>query len=44
WRPSLHDGSSGEIYAVYHGNKYPRPALRAFLDYLVEKLKQAQLT
>ncbi len=38
WQPSLHEGSSGDIYAVYHGSKYPKPALRAFLDFLVEKI------
>lgn len=38
WQPSLHEGSSGDIYAVYLGSKYPKPALRAFLDFLVEKI------
>jgi len=42
WHPSLHEGSSGEIYAVYHGSKYPRPALRAFIDFLIEKLQGNQ--
>jgi DNA-binding transcriptional LysR family regulator len=42
WQPSLHEGSSGDIYAVYLGSKYPKPALRAFLDFLVEKLVSAQ--
>lgn len=38
WRPSIHDGSSGEIYAVYHGSKYQRPVLRAFINFLSEKI------
>lgn len=38
WQPSLHEGSSGDIYAVYHGSKYPKPVLRAFIDFLLEKL------
>ncbi len=38
WKASTQEGSSGEIYAVYHGMKYPNPALRAFIDFLVEKL------
>lgn len=42
WKPSLHEGSSGEIYAVYHGSKYPKPALRAFLDFLIEKIINPQ--
>lgn len=41
WQPSLHEGSSGDIYAVYLGSKYPKPALRVFLDFLVEKLVSA---
>jgi DNA-binding transcriptional LysR family regulator len=43
WQPSLHEGSSGEIYAVYHGSKYPRPALRAFIDFLIEKVNNNNL-
>lgn len=39
WQPSLHEGSSGEIFAVYHGSKYPRPVLRAFIDFLVDKIQ-----
>jgi len=40
WQSSLHEGSSGDIYAVYQGSKYPRPALRAFIDFLVEKTQR----
>lgn len=43
WEPSLHEGSSGEIYAVYHGSKYPRPALRAFIDFLIDKIQDNNL-
>ncbi len=43
WQPSLHEGSSGEIYAVYHGSKYPRPALRAFIDFLIDKIQDNNL-
>jgi len=39
WQSSLHEGSSGDIYAVYHGSKHPKPVIRAFIDFLVEKLK-----
>lgn len=40
WQASAYEGSSGEVYAVYHGSKYQRPALRAFIDFLVEKLPE----
>ena len=40
WKPSLHKDTSGEVYAVYLGNKFLRPALRAFIDFLVMKLEQ----
>ncbi|AGH81045.1 LysR family transcriptional regulator [Psychromonas sp. CNPT3] len=43
WKASLYEGSSAEIYAVYHGSKYPRPALRAFLDFLMEKVNDKTL-
>jgi len=39
WTSSLHEGSSGDIYAVYHGSKHPKPVIRAFIDFLIEKLK-----
>lgn len=38
WKPSLHQDSSGDIYVVYQGSKHPRPVLRAFIDFLVEKI------
>ncbi|PHR88377.1 MAG: transcriptional regulator [Moritella sp.] len=38
WQASAYEGASAEVYAVYHGSKYQRPALRAFIDFLVEKL------
>ncbi len=38
WQSSLFEESSGVIYAVYQGNKYLKPSLRVFIDFLVEKL------
>lgn len=38
WQAQLHESTSGDVYAVYKGGKYTKPALRAFIDYLVEKL------
>ncbi|MEH6448104.1 MAG: LysR family transcriptional regulator [Oleispira sp.] len=38
WQGSLFEESSGVIYAVYQGNKYLKPSLRVFIDFLVEKL------
>jgi len=40
WEPSLHQDSSGEVYAVYCGNKHLRPVLRVFIDFLVKKIEQ----
>ena len=39
WQSSLFEKSNGVIYAVYKGNKYLKPSLRVFIDFLVEKLK-----
>ena len=39
WKPSLHEGSSGDIYAVYLGSKHPKPVIRVFIDFLIEKLR-----
>ncbi|MGF1724835.1 LysR family transcriptional regulator [Photobacterium nomapromontoriensis] len=39
WIASQHEHSSGEIYAVYRGSKYPQPQIRAFLDFLVDAIK-----
>ncbi|MCG9730611.1 LysR family transcriptional regulator [Shewanella sp. Isolate13] len=38
WTPSLSEHSSGDIYALYRGGKHMRPAVRAFIDYLVLSL------
>ncbi len=40
WQPSLHEDNSGEVYAVYLGNKFLRPVLRAFIDFLADKLEK----
>ena len=39
WQCSLHENSSGEVYAVYRQNHHPKPVIRAFIDFLVEKKK-----
>lgn len=41
WQSSLYEGSSGEIYAVYHGSKYPKPGVRALIDFLLEKTRHS---
>ena len=38
WQASLFEESSGVIYAVYQGNKYLKPSVRVFIDFLVDKL------
>lgn len=37
WQSSLHESTSGEVYAVYKGSKFPKSVIRAFIDFLVEK-------
>lgn len=39
WQAQLHENSSGDIYAVYKGSKYLRPALRALIDFIAEKVQ-----
>lgn len=38
WQASLYENGSGSIYAVFKSNKYMKPALRTFIDYIVEEL------
>ncbi|MCG7586313.1 LysR family transcriptional regulator [Photobacterium sp. OFAV2-7] len=40
WQVMQHEHTSGEIYAIYRGGKYPKPHLRAFIDFLLEKTEQ----
>jgi DNA-binding transcriptional LysR family regulator len=39
WESSLNSDFSGEVYAVFHNNKYINPALRAFIDHLVNNIQ-----
>jgi DNA-binding transcriptional LysR family regulator len=43
WESSLHESTSGEVYAVYKGSKFPKPVIRAFIDFLVEKNQSKDL-
>ena len=43
WQSSLHLSTSGDVYAVYKGSKYPKPVIRAFIDFLAEKQKTRDL-
>ncbi|MCJ8304433.1 LysR family transcriptional regulator [Shewanella sp.] len=38
WTASHWEGGSGEIFAIYKGAQYPKPNVRAFLDFMVKKL------
>ncbi|MBE7215092.1 LysR family transcriptional regulator [Shewanella benthica] len=40
WTASHWEGGSGEIFAIYKGAQYPKPNIRAFLDFMVKKLGQ----
>lgn len=42
WQPSLHEGTSGDIYAVYHSSNFQKPVIRAFMDFLIEKIIQSK--
>lgn len=37
WECSVHENTSGEVYAVYRNDRYIKPSTRAFIDFLVEK-------
>lgn len=39
WTVNHSEEGSGEIYAIYKGMEYPKPHVRAWLDFLVEELK-----
>nr|WP_246506677.1 LysR family transcriptional regulator [Kistimonas asteriae] len=39
WEVSQHEEGSGEIYIVYRGSKYPKPVIRAFIDFIIEKIE-----
>ncbi|HAS61254.1 MAG TPA: LysR family transcriptional regulator [Vibrio sp.] len=42
WVTSSSENGSGEIYAIYKGIEYPKPHLRAWLDFLVTELSNTQ--
>lgn len=37
WKCSVHENTSGDVYAVYRNSNYLNPSIRAFIDFLVEK-------
>ncbi len=37
WECSLHEGTSGEVYAVYRNNNYIKSSIRVFIDFLAKK-------
>ncbi|MEC6795897.1 LysR family transcriptional regulator [Photobacterium sp. S4TG1] len=39
WSVTHNENTSGEIYAVYKSAQYLKPQIRAFLDYLAERLQ-----
>lgn len=39
WTSMHSEQGSGEIFAIYKNSQYPRPHIRAFVDFLVEKLQ-----
>ncbi|EHT4939436.1 HTH-type transcriptional regulator DmlR [Vibrio vulnificus] len=44
WTATHGELGSGEIFAIYKNTQYPKPHLRVFLDFLLEKLKPMQET
>jgi len=38
WTASHWEEGSGEIFAIYKAAQYPKPHIRAFLDFLIERL------
>lgn len=43
WESSLSENTSGSVYAVYQQATYPKPALRLFVDYLIEETRNKVL-
>jgi len=39
WDCSLHEGTSGDVYAVYTNSHYIKPSIRAFIDFLVATIQ-----
>lgn len=39
WTSMHNEQGSGEIFAIYKNTQYPKPHIRVFIDFLVEKLK-----
>ena len=38
WEPSLYEGGSGDVYAVYLDNANTKPVIRSFIDHLIPSL------
>ena len=38
WEPSLHENSSGNVYAVYLDDPNTKTAIRSFIDHLLASL------
>jgi len=43
WDSSLHESSSGDVYAAYINSSYIKPSVRAFIDFLIEKIDNKRL-
>lgn len=43
WDITHNELSSGEIFAIYKGSQFPQPHIRAFIDFVVEKLAKTEL-
>mgnify|MGYP000361908971 CR=1 FL=1 len=41
WDCSVHENTRGEVYIVYRNSSYIKPVIRAFIDFVVEKLTPA---
>ncbi|NQZ23857.1 MAG: LysR family transcriptional regulator [Colwellia sp.] len=37
WDSSMHESTSGDVYAVYTNSNYIKPSIRAFIDFLIDK-------
>ena len=40
WTATHGENGSGEIFAIYKSTQYPKPYIRAFLDFIIEKMKE----
>lgn len=42
WKVTHGEYGSGEIFAIYKSTQYPKPYIRAFLDFVIDKMENSE--